>query len=173
MGLIVSIVATIGGGFVAGILKTEAEAWAPRAAEGLRKIALKRLVGPIKDRLSEEWAAYLDQIPGPYSKLISSAGFIWAANKMAIETRLERAQDDILGVTFIAMLTVSVFMHERVIRHLDKLILAGRGDEKPPLSSIVLYHYPAEAASFLSRRVETVCRSRGLFPGIGKTDLED
>jgi len=74
-----SIAVAVSGAVLGGLAKSEIEGWLPRWAEILRQIAVKQTPDPYRDRFSEEWAAYLNDMPGPISKFLAGLGFVRAA----------------------------------------------------------------------------------------------
>jgi hypothetical protein len=61
------------------MIRDEAKASTPRLAEWLRQRAVNRLPLPLQERLGEEWAAVLADMPGPISKLWCAVGFLISA----------------------------------------------------------------------------------------------
>lgn len=64
------------------LLHSEVEAWLPWVAERLRRLAVRPLQGELRIRFEEEWGAYLNEVPGPVSKVICALGFNIAAHRV-------------------------------------------------------------------------------------------
>jgi hypothetical protein len=90
MALIASIglfVLSILGAALSGILAKEIEAWSPSIIRGLIKLAVGRLPEKLRERFSEEWQSYVNDVPGVIGKVIEAARFLLAARRMAMNDR--------------------------------------------------------------------------------------
>lgn len=95
---------------IAAIFRSEFEACMPWLAERLRRLALKLLSGAIRDRLDEEWAAYLQEIPGYLAKLVCAAGFVLAAGRIGAATFTRRLAYRSLGLLSKRLIALSSSM---------------------------------------------------------------
>lgn len=76
---------TLVGTVVGGLLVAEFVAEAPRLANVLLRHAIRWAPSDLKDRLSEEWQAHLDDVAGGLSKILCACGFWHAAAAMTLE----------------------------------------------------------------------------------------
>ncbi len=86
MALIASIglfVLSILGAALSGILAKEIEAWSPSIIRGLIMLAVGQLPEKLRERFSEEWQSYVNDVPGVIGKVIEAARFLLAARRMA------------------------------------------------------------------------------------------
>jgi hypothetical protein len=67
------------------LIRDQAKASTPLIAEWLRRIAVKRLPEPLRERANEEWASWLDETPGPIAKLVRAFGFLISAPGLRVE----------------------------------------------------------------------------------------
>lgn len=72
-------------GIVGSILHGELAAWAPRICHLLIGYAAWIVPSELRERLREEWAADVERIPGPYSKLIYVMGIFLAGVRIGAE----------------------------------------------------------------------------------------
>jgi hypothetical protein len=87
-------------GIVGSILHGELAAWAPRICHFLIGCAVWVVPDELRERLREEWAADMEGIPGPYSKLIYVMG-IWVAGlRIGAEDYVEKAFSRISEIGF-------------------------------------------------------------------------
>lgn len=85
MGTITAVVLAIVGVILAclsKILADEFKAWTPRFVEALIALAVKLAPRNYRDRLGEEWRAYVNDTPGDLGKLWSAFGLIWASARL-------------------------------------------------------------------------------------------
>lgn len=82
---------------LAAVFRAEFEAWTPWLAERLRRLALRPLCGELRERLDEEWRAYLEEVPGFLGKVICAVGFNWASRQVAVELFARRFAQTALG----------------------------------------------------------------------------
>jgi hypothetical protein len=97
MALIASIglfVLSILGAALSGILAKEIEAWSPSIIRGLIKLAVGELPEKLRERFSEEWQGYVNDVPGAIGKVIEAARFLLAARRMA---RIDRRGKELEG----------------------------------------------------------------------------
>ncbi len=73
---------------VGGVVVTEFNAEAPKLALRLTKLAVSISPTAQRERLKEEWCAYLDEIPGNLRKLNASVGFISTAFRLTYVSAL-------------------------------------------------------------------------------------
>jgi len=96
MALIASIglfVLSILGAALSGILAKEIEAWSPSIIRGLIKLAVGRLPEKLRERFSEEWQSYVNDVPGVICKVIEAARFLLAARRMAMNDRRSKEHE--------------------------------------------------------------------------------
>ncbi len=77
--------------FLAVIFRCEFEAWLPWLAERLRRLAVKQLHGAIRERLDEEWEAYLTEVPGYLGKLASAGGFLITSWRISLAATIRKS----------------------------------------------------------------------------------
>lgn len=65
------------------ILAADIEAWSPSVVRGLIKLAIGRLPERYRHRYEEEWQSHVDEVPGTFAKLITAAGLLPAAYRIA------------------------------------------------------------------------------------------
>jgi len=65
------------------ILGDEVRAWMPWFIEKLLRIAIANLPQDQQQRFSEEWPSHLIEVPGDIGKIITAAGFVFAAQEIA------------------------------------------------------------------------------------------
>ncbi|MGA9964047.1 MAG: hypothetical protein WBQ10_02495 [Terriglobales bacterium] len=97
MALIASIglfILSILGAALSGILAKEIEAWSPSIIRGLIKLAVGELPEELRERFSEEWQGYVNDVPGVIGKVIEAAHFLLAARQMA---RIDRRRKELEG----------------------------------------------------------------------------
>jgi hypothetical protein len=58
----------------------EIKAWLPWITEKVTRAAITKLPANKRERYSEEWASYLNEVPGELTKIWVACGFFWAAN---------------------------------------------------------------------------------------------
>jgi lipopolysaccharide/colanic/teichoic acid biosynthesis glycosyltransferase len=73
---------------IGGLLRSEAEAWAPWLAIRVLRLAVRRAPAELRDRMDEEWRAHLTEVPGAIGKLIVAFGFLRASHQMPDIARL-------------------------------------------------------------------------------------
>lgn len=83
MGLAAFLI-TVFSSLVATVLWAEIRGWSPRLSVALRRVAVKRLPFMHRARLSEEWEAYLNEMPTPLSRLSAGLGFVLAAERLRL-----------------------------------------------------------------------------------------
>mgnify|MGYP003575488902 CR=1 FL=1 len=82
--MVVTLLTALLVAIIAAVFRAEFEAWMPWIAERLRRHALKPLTGELRERLDEEWNAYLADTPGYVGKVWQAIGFNWASRRVAI-----------------------------------------------------------------------------------------
>ena len=65
-----TVVATL----VAALICSEVRAWAPHFVRRLIRIAVSLSPQALRERLHEEWAAHVAEVPGHFGKLIAAGG---------------------------------------------------------------------------------------------------
>ena len=86
MGLITAVAAAIGAiaiAFSTSLMKSEFEAWTPRLVEWLICRAVRRLPHTLRQRMDEEWRAFIADTPGQVMKIIRAWGLARGARSMA------------------------------------------------------------------------------------------
>jgi hypothetical protein len=84
MGIIVSLVLFVLGVFASALsrqITDDFKEWTPWLLAWLVQQAVRRLPAQYQERYSEEWASYLNEVPGQIGKFVVAAGFVWAAQK--------------------------------------------------------------------------------------------
>lgn len=69
------------------VLAEEIEAWIPSIIRSLIKLAVAWLPENQRERFDEEWQSHVNEVPGRVGKLLSAAGFLLAAHRMALSFR--------------------------------------------------------------------------------------
>jgi hypothetical protein len=187
MALIASIglfVLSILGAALSGIFAKEIEAWSPSIIRGLIKLAVGELPEKLRERFSEEWQGYVNDVPGVIGKVIEAAHFLLAARQMA---RIDRRRKELEGWgQKVAELEVFRSKLVVIIRSLDSLhaILDSEGiafpsalksdvdrlnhllseftEKKDKLAELVSANPPTLVAKVLNRR-----RRRRLLAELG------
>jgi len=113
--------------FLAAIFRSEFEAWMPWIAERLRRLALRPFKGALRERLDEEWSAYLDEVPGNVGKVFCALGFN-VASRVILVRRLARLRrtNRLAGLRRTA---------EQLFPERHLYVRSGRGMQKYVLSS--------------------------------------
>lgn len=75
MGMMIAFVLAI----LAKLAADELKAWSPRLVERLIRRAVARLPKDQRERMDEEWRAYVNDTPGDLWKLVQACGFLRAA----------------------------------------------------------------------------------------------
>lgn len=81
MGL-TGFLAAVAASMLGALARSEIEAWAPALAARLIRLAVSLSPPEIADRLSEEWCAHVNEVPGFLGKIIAAVGFIRAARAL-------------------------------------------------------------------------------------------
>jgi hypothetical protein len=68
---------------VSKLLADEFKAWSPWITQHLIRYSISRLPKRQRARYEEEWASHINEVPGDVGKLITAAGFLFAAHRMA------------------------------------------------------------------------------------------
>jgi hypothetical protein len=87
MALIMSLGLSILVAALSRILAADIEAWSPSIVRGLVKLAIGQLPERYRDRYEEEWQSHVNQVPGTFAKLITAAGLLPAAYRIAVSQR--------------------------------------------------------------------------------------
>ncbi len=81
------------------LIRDQAKASTPWLVDWLRRQAVKRLPEQMRDEVAEEWAAWLDETPGPLAKLCCALGFLISAFKVQATPSLQtKNYDNLIGV---------------------------------------------------------------------------
>lgn len=82
------------------MIVSEVDAWSPSIIRYLVKLAAARLPMKHRGRYEEEWQGHVNEVPGVVGKLFAAAGFLLAANKMALTVQDYGAEDfaETLGI---------------------------------------------------------------------------
>lgn len=83
---------------IAAIFRAEYDACMPWLAERLRRRALRAFKGTIKERLDEEWAAHLQEVPSPLLKVWHGLGFVVAGAKVRAGNIRTALWSNLLGI---------------------------------------------------------------------------
>lgn len=75
------------------MMVSEIEAWSPSIIRRLVKLAAARLPVKHRARYEEEWQGHVNEVPGVAGKLLAAAGFLLAANKIALTVQHYEAED--------------------------------------------------------------------------------
>lgn len=86
MSVLLSVIATL----IAALICAEAKAWAPRTIKLLLRLAVSQAPADLKQRLHEEWTAYLDEVPGIVGKFTAALGFVCAAANIGFSRKAKR-----------------------------------------------------------------------------------
>jgi lipopolysaccharide/colanic/teichoic acid biosynthesis glycosyltransferase len=65
------------------VLADECKAWMPCLTKWLIRRAIGRLPQDQRERYKEEWQSHIDEMPGEIGRIVTSVGFVLAANKMS------------------------------------------------------------------------------------------
>jgi len=87
-----SVIMTIVGIFAAAssrILADEVKAWSPRLTKRLIALAVRRLPENQRERYSEEWLSFIEEIPGEIGKVVAALGLICAGVRIGLASRME------------------------------------------------------------------------------------
>ncbi len=93
MALIKSLGLLVASIFAAALSRMAVEeigAWTPSITRRLIKCAVLRLPENLRTRFEEEWQSHVYEVPGTVVKLLASAGFLLAAQKMALTAQRGR-----------------------------------------------------------------------------------
>jgi lipopolysaccharide/colanic/teichoic acid biosynthesis glycosyltransferase len=90
MGVMTALVLAI----TAGLLKDEVIAWLPQIRKAILRIAIRLVPSKHRDRLAEEWAAHINDVPGELSKALVAADFVRSACHINLR---ERGAFNLLG----------------------------------------------------------------------------
>jgi hypothetical protein len=187
MALMASIglfVLSILGAALSGVLAKEIEAWSPSIIRGLIKLAVGRLPEKLRERFSEEWQSYVNDVPGVIGRVIEAARFLLAARRIATIDRrgkeLERwgqkvAELEVLRSTLVVLLRsldsfyaildsegIAVLnAHKSDLDHLNQL-LSEFTEKKNKLAELVSADPPTLVAKVLNLR-----RRRRLLEELG------
>ena len=88
------LVASILAAALSKIVVEEIGAWSPSVIRGLIKLAVGRLPESHRARFEEEWQSHVSEVPGLLGKLLTSAGFMVAAYRMAPSMRRSQVIED-------------------------------------------------------------------------------
>lgn len=96
-GIALAVLGVVGAA-LSRLLVDDLKAWLPRTVEELVKRAVRRLPEAHRERLSEEWGSYLNDVPGDLSKLFIALSLFYGAANVAreIETAVEEREAEIL-----------------------------------------------------------------------------
>ncbi|MGA2650091.1 MAG: hypothetical protein ABSF28_06200 [Terracidiphilus sp.] len=72
------------------ILADEFRAWRPLLTKKLIATAVRRLPNEQRDRYSEEWSSYIEEVPGEIGKIFAAFGLTWAAIKIKLLLQREK-----------------------------------------------------------------------------------
>src|SRR6478752_4699593 len=162
MGLM-TVLGTIGVAVIGGLLKAEAEAWAPRAAFHLARISANLAPTNDRERLNEEWAAYLIDVPGPLTKIGASFGFMWTSISLSASYSTARYT----RITYLRLLVftlgLSAQLNHRAANAFERYSLRGRAD-MPDWMTWVVYEAPAIAIHNTASAWSHIGYKRGYIP---------
>jgi hypothetical protein len=80
--------AAIVGGIIVNLIASELFAWGPKLSERLMQRAVRNLPPEVQDRMREEWASHLAEIPAGLWRILAASGFLLAANKINLALRI-------------------------------------------------------------------------------------
>jgi hypothetical protein len=102
---------------VSKLLADEFRAWSPWIAQHLIRYAISRLPERQRARYEEEWASHINEVPGEVGKLITAAGFLFAAHRMAATDRkrtkvsdIAKRMFDVIASAFLLLLLVPLLL---------------------------------------------------------------
>src|SRR4051794_5397418 len=110
-----SAISNLGLGIFGSIVAAEALMWAPAIAGCLSRKAASLAPVELRERLEEEWAAHIEQIPGGLGKLLLVGGLVVAAIRLrAAENwgpaRLVDFTFSVLAIFYFLPLIILVFL---------------------------------------------------------------
>jgi hypothetical protein len=124
--MVVTILVAVATALIAAAFQSEYQAWMPWIAERLRKLALVQLPTSLRPRYDEEWASYLEEVPGFVGKVAGAFGLIVASVRMSADEFVRRMLWNLAGdamSTSIKMLLV----YSRVAKIARHVIRNDRG----------------------------------------------
>lgn len=90
------------------LVRDQAKASTPWIVEWLRRRAVRRLPEPLRERVDEEWASWLDETPGPIAKLWRVFGFLISVPDLRIEKEVPSQADEHSRTTTIRMEAINI-----------------------------------------------------------------
>jgi hypothetical protein len=72
------------------VLAEELKAWTPRLIRMFVGVAVRSLPKSKRERYSEEWASFINEMPGEIGKVIAALGLVCAGVKMGLVSRIDR-----------------------------------------------------------------------------------
>lgn len=124
---------------VAAVFRSEFEAWMPWFAKMLRRAGVRLSPAPLRERLAEEWEAYLEEVPGHLAKVACALGFVAAGLNLSMRANLR-------------MKLASVFL------------MVGRivGDRSRAIEGSLDYAFDADDHAFTAHELRTFARAISL-----------
>jgi hypothetical protein len=131
---------------IAAIFRAEYDACMPWIAERLRRRALRAFKGTIRERLDEEWAAHLQEVPSPMLKVWHGIGFNVAAAKVLAEATRRATLDKVLSTIAFGSVRLAkalaqaggVFAQLKLIKPVARAILLCFGAPAVALVSLAI-----------------------------------
>jgi hypothetical protein len=123
------------------ILAADIEAWSPSIVCGLIKLAIGRLPKRYRDRYEEEWQSHVNELPGTFAKLITAAGLLPAAYRIALSrwgsneletwlqkvAQLEEMQLEVIGIANALRDDAILYSHESTRSLAQNIIVTANG----------------------------------------------
>lgn len=123
---VTGFILTVIAGMLGALLRSEIEAWAPPLARRLIGLAVRMSPPEMRDRLREEWSAYVEQVPGYVGKVIAATGFVRAARaipgvsgELAPKSQLRKRMFDLVVAVPGALFLLPLFLFVASFIRLD------------------------------------------------------